>query len=71
MTEKRYAIAPEVAERYRTSRAQVYQWTREHKFPSQCILRIGKKILWDLEVLDAWAAAGGSPTLDQATGTDR
>lgn len=59
--EKRYAIAPELAIRYRTSPAQIYDWTRQGRFPANCVLRIGKKILFDLDALDAWAEQGGSP----------
>ena len=58
---KQYAIAPEIAELYRTSTAQVYEWVRAGRFPKNCVLRIGRKILFDLSALDAWAAGGGSP----------
>lgn len=59
---KRYATAPEVAGLYRTSPAVIYTWAREGRFPSNAVLRIGRKILWDLDALEAWAARGGSPT---------
>jgi Helix-turn-helix domain len=59
---KRYGIVPEVAEQYRTSPAQIYSWVREGRFPANCVLRIGKKILLDLDALDVWATNGGSPT---------
>lgn len=60
-TNKRYATAPEVARLYRTSPAVIYTWAREGRFPSNAVLRIGRKILWDLDALEAWAARGGSP----------
>jgi hypothetical protein len=62
---KRYAIASEIAVRYRTSPAQIYDWTRQGKFPATAILRIGKKILYDLEALEDWAERGGSPAKAQ------
>jgi hypothetical protein len=61
---KRYATVSEVAIRYRTSDAQIYQWIRELVFPSKSILRLGKsgkKILFNLDVLDDWEASGGCP----------
>lgn len=59
--EKKYAIASELATRYRTSAAMIYEWTRQHKFPRNSVVRIGKKLLFDLDVLDEWAQQGGSP----------
>ena len=59
--ERQYAIASEIADLYRTSAAQVYQWVRESKFPKNCVLRIGKKLLFDLTALNEWAEKGGSP----------
>jgi predicted DNA-binding transcriptional regulator AlpA len=66
---EQYALAPEIAQRYRTSTAQVYQWARERKFPQNCVLRIGKKMLFDLKALDEWAANGGSPLAQQSAQT--
>ena len=60
MTQKRYAIAPEVAARFRTSAAQIYDWAREQQLPSNCILRIGRKLLFDLDGLDKWARRIGN-----------
>lgn len=59
--DKRYAVAPEVASRYRTSTAQIYDWRRRGLIPTNCVVRIGKKILFDLDALADWATQGGSP----------
>lgn len=61
MSEKRYAVASEVAVMYRTSPAVIYLWTREGRFPANAVLRLGRKILWDLDALESWAANGGTP----------
>ncbi len=70
MSDKHYAVAGEVAERYRTSRAQIYDWVRQRKFPTGCVLRIGKKLLFDLGALDEWANRGGSPMLEENSQLD-
>lgn len=59
--EKRYGIAPEVAAMYRTSPAVIYQWAREGRFPANAVLRIGKKLLFDMSALEIWASNGGTP----------
>ena len=47
----RYLKAEEVATLYRTSRWQVYEWARRGVIPSECIIRLGRKILFDAEAL--------------------
>jgi excisionase family DNA binding protein len=61
ITGRRYGIVPELAKLYRTSPAQIYQWIAEGRIPPKAVLRIGKKILVDLDALEEWATAGGSP----------
>jgi predicted DNA-binding transcriptional regulator AlpA len=60
MENKQYVNTAELADRFRTSPAQIYDWAREHKFPQRCVLRIGKKLLFDIEAINKWAAEGGS-----------
>ena len=47
----KYLKAEEVAALYRTSRWQVYEWARRGVIPSECIIRLGRKILFDVEVM--------------------
>jgi len=47
----KYLIADEVASLYRTSRWQVYEWARQGIIPPECVIRLGRKILFDAEAL--------------------
>ena len=54
----RYLKAEEVATLYRTSRWQVYEWARRGVIPSECVIRLGRKILFDAEVMRAVLPGG-------------
>lgn len=54
----RYLKAEEVATLYRTSRWQVYDWARRGVIPSKCIIRLGRKILFDVEAMKAILPGG-------------
>lgn len=56
-----FLTASEVAQRYRTSRNQVYGWTKEGRIPESCFIRIGRKLLFNAPGLTRWEAQGGSP----------
>lgn len=47
----RYLKADEVAAMYRTSRWQVYEWARRGVIPAECVIRLGRKILFDIEAM--------------------
>lgn len=63
---KEYKTAREVALMLRTSHVQIYEWARTGVFPPGCVIRLGRKVLFDAEALAAFAARGGTVESSQA-----
>ena len=56
-----FLTAVEVAQRYRSTPNQIYQWTRDGRIPNICFIRIGRKLLFKAAGLTRWETEGGSP----------
>jgi excisionase family DNA binding protein len=56
---KKYLLASEVAKILRTNPQQIYEWARTGVIPPNCVLRLGRKVLFDRDALAEWAATGG------------
>jgi hypothetical protein len=56
----RFLLAREVAQMFRTNVQQVYEWARTGVLPPGCVLRLGRKVIFDSEALREWAANGGA-----------
>ncbi len=62
-----HATAEEVAPLFRTSKAVVYEWYRQSKFPPNVAFRIGRKILFNKTELEKWIANGGTAAQTEET----
>ena len=59
VAKENFLLVPEVAERYRTSSPMIYRWVSENRFPENVVFRLGRKILFHRQNLEAFEAQGG------------
>ena len=55
--------AEPVADRLGTSKQQVYTYAREGKIPH---VRVGRRVLFDMDKIEAWLENGGGPASNAA-----
>ena len=60
-----FLTVKEVAARYRTSPAVVFQWIAEKRFPENVIVRLGRKILVNRKSLQEFEANGGTAQTEE------
>ena len=58
--EQKFLTVPEVAKRYRTNNQVIYRWVSEKRFPENVVLRLGRKILFHCQNLEAFETRQGS-----------
>ena len=56
---KQFLMVKEVAVRYRTSTLMIYRWVSEKRFPENVVFRLGRKILFHRQNLEAFEVEGG------------
>lgn len=59
-TNEKFLTANQLAVRYQTKPLQIYEWSKNGTIPKSAIVRVGRKMLFDSEIIRDWENAGGT-----------